>query len=221
MRRRPTRVNATPCREGASIDAWWPMDWHWIEDASQASGDFGACALIRPAGSAGMRVQAHAELVAAMLGCEAARVTMGHDAAGRPLLLQPAQPLHLSRAAREGVAVLCAARCPVGVDIETVETDREPAWNVLSPTEQDWLRALPASAAAQAFAALWSAKEAYLKALGTGLRREPGEFTVLPDGDRFSIDDPRSPGLTCLGFLSSRKWGARHYALAGALLPAG
>lgn len=209
-----------PAREGASGDAWWRMDWRWIDGVADAAGTLGACALVMPDGGQAKRLVRHAELVSALLGCDPSAIELSHDPAGRPVLLRPRQALHLSRATRDGIAVLAAAPCPVGVDIERIEPDREPAWNVLSGTERTALTALPEEERAEAFAQIWSAKEAYLKALGVGLRREPGTFSVLRQGSRFTIQDRERPGQTCLGVLTSHSSRDRRYILAGITFPA-
>ena len=44
-----------------------------------------------------------------------------------------------------------------------------------------------------AFTRLWSLKEAYVKALGVGLEREPASFAVhFADGEAASIQDPET-----------------------------
>lgn len=221
MRRRPGCVNVVRRRVGASVDAWWAMDWRWIDGLAHMTRTHDACALVSAAASPDLRMRQHAALVSTMLGLDQSAIAMGHDGTGAPVLLQPAQGLSLSRATRDGIAVLAAASCRVGVDIEAIEAGREPAWNVLSAQERDALQALPEASLAEAFAQVWSAKEAYLKALGIGLRQEPSGFSVRCEGKHFRITDPQRPGQTCLGFLSTHASGIRKYVLAGALLPAG
>ena len=58
------------------------------------------------------------------------------------------------------------------------------------------LRALHEGERALAFARLWAAKEAYVKALGTGFARAPESFAVtLLSPDRFAVTDPQRAGV--------------------------
>ncbi|MDB5512348.1 MAG: 4-phosphopantetheinyl transferase superfamily protein [Enterovirga sp.] len=97
--------------------------------------------------------------------------------------------LHLSSASRGGLAAVAVAATPIGIDIEAVSGGLDLPWNVLHPAEQSALRGIPGAQRDRAFARLWSCKEAYLKALGTGSSREPASFSV-------EMMDAASPRLT-------------------------
>jgi 4'-phosphopantetheinyl transferase len=60
---------------------------------------------------------------------------------------------------------------------------------VLHPAEIAWLTGLGPGDRAQEFARLWTVKEAYLKALGTGLARDTRAFAV-------ALDQPSSARIT-------------------------
>lgn len=130
-------------------------------------------------------------IIARQLGLPAAAVTIGHDAQGRPLLEKPeGASLQLSLATRAGVVAVALANHPVGVDVERVDPAQEPPIAALHPVEAAALRGPPDSARPLAFARLWSAKEAYVKALGTGFARAPESFAVtFPTPDRFEVAD--------------------------------
>ncbi len=65
---------------------------------------------------------------------------------------------------------------PVGVDIETIRTGWERAVDrVFTAEEIDWANDDP-----ERFAMLWTAKEAAVKAIGTGFSISPLSFSVLP-----------------------------------------
>ena len=64
-----------------------------------------------------------------------------------------------------------------------------PAWNVLHEFEKAALAELPQERQSEAFLRLWTAKEAYLKALGVGLRREPSEICIRPRAEGFHVLD--------------------------------
>ena len=80
------------------------------------------------------------------------------------------------------------------------------------------LESLSAPARPLAFAQLWSAKEAYVKALGTGFRRAPESFLIRLAGlDGFSVEDPERPGEPALGISRIIKNGG-HETMAAAFI---
>ncbi len=126
-----------------------------------------------------------ARILARQLGLPPEAIAIGHDARGRPLVERPrGSRLHLSLATRAGMVAVALADSPVGVDVEAVDARAAPPTAVLHSEEATWLFAQPEHERALAFARLWSAKEAYVKALGTGFTRPPESFTVSisPDG---------------------------------------
>lgn len=131
------------------------------------------------------------------LGQPHAAIEIGHDERGRPHLVRPAgHGLHLSHATRSGMVAVGLAERPIGIDVERVEQGTEPPLAVLHPSERDILLALPAAERPLAFAQLWSAKEAYVKALGTGFAHAPERFCVrfLAEGF-FTIEDAGAPSI--------------------------
>ncbi|MCB7137864.1 4'-phosphopantetheinyl transferase family protein [Cellulosimicrobium marinum] len=106
---------------------------------------------------------------------------------GRPVL--DGGP-HVSLSHTAGVFAVALADVPVGVDVETPPTaaavrDVNPS---LHPRERAEIDASPADVRSAAFARAWTRKEAYLKALGTGLSRG------LALDDVGAGPAPRSPG---------------------------
>ncbi len=92
----------------------------------------------------------------------------------------------------DGAAVLAVTRNrPVGVDVEQVRDNVEAlelADRFFSPAEADWLRSQPSSQRSESFFACWTAKEAYIKACGTGLSMPLSGFTVIPkDGGKSQL----------------------------------
>lgn len=107
----------------------------------------------------------------------ALRVHLAGETDARPTL-------HVSLARAAGrLALAVTAAGPVGVDLESVTAvARAPlADALLSPAESDALAGLDPRAAEATLAALWTAKEAVLKAAGVGLRVDPRELTIIPD----------------------------------------
>jgi 4'-phosphopantetheinyl transferase len=161
-------------------------------------------------------------LAARALGRPAEAVEILHAEGRAPVLVQPAESgLHLSSASRGSLAVAALARTPIGVDVERVEPGTEPPWNVLHPDERRWLEALAAGERDDEFARLWAGKEAYLKALGIGLVREPSSFAVLPcrDDPGCTVRDPERAGFVHVATAWVTQAGHR-YAVAAAQVTA-
>ncbi len=126
-----------------------------------------------------------ARILARQLDLPPEAIAIGHDERGRPLVAQPrGTGLHLSLATRAGMVAVALAHNPVGVDVEAVDEAAAPPLGVLHADEMSWLSGQPPERHALAFARLWSAKEAYVKALGTGFLRPPESFavTLSPEG---------------------------------------
>jgi 4'-phosphopantetheinyl transferase len=94
-------------------------------------------------------------------------------------------PLSFNLAHRRGFALYAVTgQGEVGVDIEHLEllTDLEGVTtSSFSEREQDVLRTVPESERLLAFFTGWTRKEAFLKALGEGLRRPPNQVEVYLD----------------------------------------
>jgi len=89
------------------------------------------------------------------------------------------------------------AEAPIGVDIEPSRAI-EPPWSLLHPNERNMLETLTGEARADAFPRLWTAKEAYLKALGLGFARDPTKIAIGLD---FSIlDEEAAPTILTRGW---------------------
>lgn len=95
---------------------------------------------------------------------------------GKPLLANGSLDFSLSHS---GEWVLCAvsAKC-VGVDVELPRCTMATARRFFAPEEVAMVESLPKSAQADALLRLWTAKEAFTKALGTGLKQGLGSFSV-------------------------------------------
>ena len=125
------------------------------------------------------------------LGAAPGDVLIARDAQGAPRVTSAREPIFVSLASRGELVAIAVSDRPVGVDVEAIETNPpEPAWNILHPTERERLSKQRPKEQAETFLALWCAKEAYLKALGLGLRREPADIAVsLEDWQRIQIAD--------------------------------
>lgn len=111
---------------------------------------------------------------------------------GKPALVGPGGP-HFNLSHSDELAVLAVSTAgPLGVDVEAVRPIPEfdtVAEAHFSPAELDALRALPPGEREHGFYRLWTRKEAYLKAIGTGLSHPLHGFTVNIDHAHSRIVD--------------------------------
>lgn len=108
-----------------------------------------------------------------------------HDALGAPSLcidtvVREDVRISLSHESAGAIAAVDASdQPPFGVDIERIRFfDDHFLSDFLTPEERHAVAALPAIEQPHATTRLWSLKEAFLKALGTGLREHPNSLTV-------------------------------------------
>ena len=133
-------------------------------------------------------------LAAGALNLDAEAVLVTQAAGYPPVVTRPTgSGLFLSIASRGPFTAAAVATSAVGIDVEIVDPEGEIPWNVLHPEEAAILARHEAHGRPAAAARLWSLKEAYLKALGLGLSREPTSFTVrLIDEEAAAFDDPHA-----------------------------
>ncbi len=136
-------------------------------------------------------------VVAARLGVAPESVEIGHALSGAPRVLAPGSSLKISVSGRADFCAVAMAEAPIGVDIEPLRAIKPP-WSLLHPNERNALETLTDEARADAFLRLWTAKEAYLKALGLGFAREPTKIAIGLD---FSIlDEEAAPTIFTRGW---------------------
>lgn len=137
---------------------------------------------------------------------EAEHVVFGPD--GKPDFL-PETGLHFSLS-HSGTKVLCLiAGTEAGCDTEKLRPiSPKLGQRYFAPEEAAFLREVPEALRQTSFFRLWTAKEAFLKCLGTGLRLELNTFSVLPalergetlsvSGGAYSLfSDPQPEGYVC------------------------
>lgn len=105
----------------------------------------------------------------------------------------PSSPLRFNLSHSGSVLLIALAwDKDVGIDVEHLRSDfaaEELSALVFSPKEQAALcRVLPAERH-PAFLRLWTAKEAYVKALGTGLSFPLPQLTLMEDAGRYRVED--------------------------------
>lgn len=137
--------------------------------------------------------------VARAVGCLPDTVEIAYNAAGAPQVIAPA-PRFVSVSGRGPAAVLAVSSLPVGVDFEPTGDIAEPVADVLHPVERAMLASLDKAGQSQRFLQIWTAKEAYVKALGIGFNRDPADLAIdeagAPNADRTAdlrIDDRGLP----------------------------
>jgi 4'-phosphopantetheinyl transferase len=167
-----------------------------------------AAAFRRPARAAPY-VAAHValrHLLGERIGVRPEQVVLRREAGGRPVLAGHSPTVHFSLSHSGGVALLGIADRVIGVDVQCLPgaSAVELCGGRLHPAERAEVLARPPGDRPEHFARLWARKEAYLKGLGTGLRR-PLNADYLGDGgagcpDRPAgwtvLDVPCAPGFT-------------------------
>ena len=120
------------------------------------------------------------------------------EAGGKPRLIVP-QGVHFNLSHSGKYTVLALSDTEVGVDVQQKRAvDLRVARRYFSPEE--WAHISAAEDKEGLFYRYWTAKESYLKALGTGLARPLNSFTVRFGGGA-EIDDPHESG----------EWSVREY----------
>ena len=141
-----------------------------------------------------------------VLGSPAASLSFAEETEGRPYLI--GRPLQFNLSHSGGQAVLATTdelHREMGVDVEFTprKTELEPlARRFFHPAEVAHLHLQDFSA--RVFFRIWTAKEAYLKAIGTGLRRPLDSFTVVEEDRPWMLRQP--PGQTLEG------WKLQHFS---------
>ena len=129
-------------------------------------------------------------VLADMLGTPEDAMRLGRTPRGKPVLSTPAGA-GFSRSHRDGLLLLGAEHdADVGVDLEILRDDLpllDIADSFFAPVENAWLHSAPARRASRFFA-LWTVKEAVLKATGQGVT--DGLPVSIPDLDALESDSP-------------------------------
>ncbi len=121
------------------------------------------------------------ELLGAALGCAPAVVPIRTGTAGAPL---PIDDLYFNLSHSGDLAGFALVRGRrVGIDVELPRTGVEPVAAAFHPLERARIAQAPAAARDREVLRYWTAKEAYLKALGVGLLRPLDAFSVDLDAE--------------------------------------
>ncbi len=120
-----------------------------------------------------------------------------HGRHGRPRLAGPGDAGLRFNVSHTRSIALCAiaARCAIGVDVDDVrhaDGIDDIAERYFAPSEAQALRGVTGSARCERFVALWTLKEAYLKARGTGLA-EPLDCAAFRVDERGTVEVTFAP----------------------------
>jgi len=123
------------------------------------------------------------EILTAMLGINHRSLAFAYGESGKPQIAAPAaaRSLHFNLAHSDSIAVYAIAKHELGVDVERIRpmVDAEQiASRFFSRREKDCLLALPEEQRREAFFNCWTRKEAYLKAIGSGLDDQLDQIEV-------------------------------------------
>lgn len=113
-------------------------------------------------------------------GLNPATLPFSETPEGKPYLDGHAIEFNVSHTKKNALIAITRSRA-VGIDVEEIQLDfphLETANSHFSAGETEWLRSLPENARARAFLRLWCARQAALKATGTGRTETANDSTV-------------------------------------------
>ncbi len=116
-------------------------------------------------------------LVGLCANCSGEAVHIGYDEPGAPRVKTPAG-FFVSASGRGSLAALAVSPFPVGIDLEILHKDVEIVKSVLHRVERGELADLYDEHKRRQFLRIWTAKEAFLKAVGLGLNIDPAEVLI-------------------------------------------
>ncbi len=104
-----------------------------------------------------------------------------YDTNGKPFVYD--SPIHFNLSHSEDLAVYAISRHDVGIDIEHITAQYEPAiaTRYFAPDEVLAITSLPDEEQATRFYQIWSRKEAIIKACASSIFASTNEFTTLTD----------------------------------------
>jgi 4'-phosphopantetheinyl transferase len=127
------------------------------------------------------------EILAGLFELDPMSLVFSRGEFGKPQIAAPAAAcsIHFNLAHSDSIAVYAIAKHELGVDVERIrpmDDAEQVASRFYSQREKDCLLALPAEQRAEAFFNCWTRKEAYLKAVGSGLddRLDQIEVSLAP-----------------------------------------
>ena len=129
-----------------------------------------------------------------LLGCDQvapSEIEFAEEVHGKPFVISPPKAMQPFNVAHTDGLVMCGVGDQqhklVGVDVERLgrATDAGLAQRYFSTPEVDYLNAKPESERHDAFLRIWTLKESFIKAIGTGLQTPLADFAFQ------DIDSPQ------------------------------
>ena len=124
-------------------------------------------------------------ILAKYMECKPGELAFFYGEHGKPALASPwdKSQLRFNLSHSAGLALIAVSRCcEIGVDVEhlsrNIDQMKDIARRFFAPGEYERLCALPQEEQRRAFFHCWTRKEAYLKAVGTGLAQSLKNFEV-------------------------------------------
>ncbi len=141
-------------------------------------------------------------LIALRLDIAVGDIAFEDDEFGRPLVVHAPPDFYFNTSHSGEQAVVVIANGPIGVDVESKTRQLDYldfARRKFTVDEQRDLEGQPNETLSTAFFNCWTAKEAYIKALGCGLRKDLRSFSVYCDpgtnpGLRWERESDVAPG---------------------------
>jgi len=115
--------------------------------------------------------------------------TVMQDNGGKPYI-QGQKDFHFNLSHSGRWVVIAYGDSPVGIDVQHIHTKQDKIQQIcrlFAPDEADYILEAEGTRRTERFLHIWTAKESYLKYLGTGLRKALNSFSVLPDGEHLGI----------------------------------
>lgn len=136
------------------------------------------------------------EVLSGLLDMTPVEVPILIEASGKPRLCSPHDSLHFNLSHCDDLALLAVSTGgPVGIDIESIHRGPDLLDCIETFCHPQDIAMLPdqPEARARRLLEIWCAKEALLKALGTGLSQAPDEFALHPCNGAFTPDADNAP----------------------------
>lgn len=150
------------------------------------------------------------KLLSLYTGLPASSLIFATQAFGKPFIAGPPAGASISfnvSYSNDSIVCVVGRYAKIGIDIEDSAPDLDftsIARQFFSPEEQSWINDHARNDRKQAFYAIWTLKEAYVKATGKGLSRPLDAYTLIPRADGVHFRDVPTE------IDSSRKWSFFH-----------
>ncbi len=152
-------------------------------------------------------------LVGLCANCRAEDVIIGYDEPGAPRVREP-EGYYVSASGRGVLAALAVSRHPVGIDLEILHKGVEIVKSVLHRVERAELADLYDEHKQRQFLRIWTAKEAFLKAVGLGLNIDPAEVLIDFSGGTIERIFYRGQSDLLAGVITERRFADAEAVLA-------